>query len=275
MTSERQMAAVTGPMATALDPGEQLVAARFLVVPPDPGPLRSLDRPARDGDELDDLVDDLFGEPTEERPGIFDIGLVVAGVAGVGWSIFGGGVGPLVLGVLLLALGLALPAQRMARSVGERRRSADRRRTIGDGTLLDVTDPEVTRLTSAYAALLPLREEPRAPLAGPAVTAAHLALIEVATLLEGQRPSEDASRGYVRRRAEAIERTTAQLRDGVAAALAADAAVATPDDSAARIWAAARLRAREDLEQVHRIGSVDQLASLSERLERTAGHERD
>jgi len=268
------MAAVTGPMATALDPGEQLAAARFLVVPPDPGPLRSLVRPARDRDELDDLVDDLFGEPSDERPGAFDIGLVVAGVAGVGWAILGGGVGPLVLGVVLLALGLALPAQRMARSVGERRRSADRRRTIGDGTLLDVTDPEVTRLTSAYAGLLPLRDDARAPLAGPAVTAAHLALMEVATLLEGQPPSDEASRGYVRRRAEAIERTTAQLRDGVAAALAAEAAVAAPDDSAERIWAAARLKAREDLEVVHRIGSVDQLASLSERLERTAGHER-
>jgi len=275
MTSEGRTTAVTGPMATVLDPGEQLAEARFLVVPPDPGPLRSLVRPARDRDELDDLVDDLFGEPSDERPGVFDIGLVVAGVAGIAWSILGSGIGPLVLGVVLLALGLALPAQRMARSVGERRRRAERRRTIGDGTLLDVTDPEVARLTSAYAALLPLREEPRAPLAGPAVTAAHLALMEVATLLEGQPPSDDAGRGYVRRRAEAIERTTGRLRDGIAAALAADAAVTAPDDSAARIWAAARLRAREDLEQVHRIGSVDQLASLSERLERTAGHERD
>ncbi len=269
------MTAVTGPMATALDPGEQRAEARFLVVPPDPGPLRSLIRPARDRDELDDLVDDLFGEPSDERSGAFDVALVVAGVAGLAWAVLGGGIAPLALGVVLLALGLALPAQRMARSVGERRRSVDRRRTIGDGTLLDVTDPEVARLTSAYAALLPLREEPRAPLAGPAVTAAHLALTEVASLLEGQPPSEDAARGYIRRRADAIERTTAQLRDGIAAARAADADVAAPDDSAARIWAAARLRAREDLEQVHRIGSVDQLASLSERLERTAGHERD
>jgi hypothetical protein len=265
---------MTGPMATALDPGE-LAEARFLVVPPDPGPLRSLARPARDRDELDDLVDDLFGQPSDERPGAFDIGLIVAGVAGVAWAIIGGGVGPLVLGAVLLALGLALPAQRVARSVGDRRRRADRRRTIGDGILLDVSDPDVTRLTSAYAALLPLRDEPRAPLAGPSVTAAHLALVEVATLLEGQPPSDDASRGYVRRRAEAIEGTTAQLRNGVAAALAADAAVSTPDDSAARIWAAARLRAREELEQVHRIGSVDQLASLRERLERMAGHERE
>ena len=209
------MTAVTGPMATALDPGEQRAEARFLVVPPDPGPLRSLIRPARDRDELDDLVDDLFGEPSDERSGAFDVALVVAGVAGLAWAVLGGGIAPLALGVVLLALGLALPAQRVARSVGEGRRSVDRRRTIGDGTLLDVTDPEVARLTSAYAALLPLREEPRAPLAGPAVTAAHLALTEVASLLEGQPPSEDAARGYIRRRADAIERTTAQLRDGI------------------------------------------------------------
>ena len=97
------MTAVTGPMATALDPGEQRAEARFLVVPPDPGPLRSFTRPASDRDELDDLVDDLFGEPSDERAGAFDIGLVVAGVAGLAWAVLGGGIAPLALGVVLLA----------------------------------------------------------------------------------------------------------------------------------------------------------------------------
>src|SRR6476659_6564776 len=96
MKSQERMTGMTGPMATALDPGDRLADARFLVVPPDPSPLRSLTRPARDRDELDDLVDDLFGEPSDERPGAFDIGLVVVGAAAVGWAVLGGGSGPLV-----------------------------------------------------------------------------------------------------------------------------------------------------------------------------------
>jgi hypothetical protein len=62
--------------------GERPGGPRLVVVPKRPGPL--LDIPTqtpRQRDDLDELLDDSFGEPTREGPGLFDIALILTGVA--------------------------------------------------------------------------------------------------------------------------------------------------------------------------------------------------
>src|SRR4029078_12719494 len=71
----------------------------FVLVPHVPGPLL---RPAsaRQRDELDDLVDDLFGEPDERGPSAVDAVLVVAGLGLTAWAALSGPVvGWLVVGI--------------------------------------------------------------------------------------------------------------------------------------------------------------------------------
>ena len=53
-----------------------------LVVPRSPGPLLELAPALAQRDDLDELLDDLFGEPLPDGPGAADIALVVLGVLG-------------------------------------------------------------------------------------------------------------------------------------------------------------------------------------------------
>jgi hypothetical protein len=57
------------------------MAERFVVVPWTPGPLIVPTSDERTRDEVDELVDELFGPDVDEKPGWFDAGLVAAGVA--------------------------------------------------------------------------------------------------------------------------------------------------------------------------------------------------
>lgn len=67
------------------------------------------------------------------------------------------------------------------------------------GLPIDPSDPDVGALVEAYETVLAT-----APPAGPSVTAAHLALLETASLLRWAAPAGPAEREYVRRHTQAI-----------------------------------------------------------------------
>ena len=71
-----------------------------------------------------------------------------------------------------------------------------RRRT---GVPIDASDPDVAALVEAYQAIWAAP-----PLDGAAITAAHAALLETASLLRWAPPAGPAEREYVRRRRRAI-----------------------------------------------------------------------
>ena len=108
-------------------PDEPHPPRRLLVVPSAPGPLRPLEA-APGPDELDALIDEVFGRTTDERPGPFDIVLVVGGAALIGWGFLTSAPGWLALGAIGLVLGLALPVRQLMRSSSDRRRSDRERR---------------------------------------------------------------------------------------------------------------------------------------------------
>ena len=54
-----------------------------VIVPSRPGPLESLGGSERNRDEVDELLDDMFGEPDERGPGVADAVLVVGGAGAV------------------------------------------------------------------------------------------------------------------------------------------------------------------------------------------------
>jgi hypothetical protein len=102
-----------------------------------------------------------------------------------------------VVAIACLALGLALPAHAALLRVKHRR---------PEGMPLDVSDAAVRRLLAAYRRL----ERTAGP--GPARDAGHLAVTEVATLLNG-RPPGNQEAAYVARRAEAVSALADRLAD--------------------------------------------------------------
>jgi hypothetical protein len=245
---------------------------RLVVVPRQVGPIV----PLRDGDagprdDLDVLVDEVFGPSTDERPGPFDLVLMVGGAGLLGWAILAGAAAwvAVVAGVAIV-LGMALPARSLVRryrgaAASRRRRSAERR-----GYLLDVTSTSTAELLRAYEALVEAAALPGSVYSGRALDAGHLALVEVATLLGGAPPDGPAQDAYVGKRTAAISELTGRL---VAAherwreeQLAGEAAEAERRQR----WVAAVTQARDELQAEDRYGSLAQLERLTTRLLREA-----
>ena len=173
-----------------------------IVVPHAPGPLVRPDLPRRDRDELDEVIDELFPD-SDEPPGWFDAGLLAAAVALVGWALAGGPGWALVVGLGSLTLGVVLPARWLWRRA---RRAREIGRSVG--VPLPDDDPAVARLVQAYDELGELVSGD----ADPARVAAHGAVLEVATLLDGRPADSAAEREYVANRASALEDLVGALR---------------------------------------------------------------
>ena len=171
-----------------------------IVVPYLPGPLLRPDVPRRSRDDLDDVIDELFPD-SDEPPGWFDAGLLGTGGALTGWAWAGGPKAALVVGLGCLGLGVVLPARWLWRRAQRARRSP--------GLPLRADDPTVDHLVRAYDGL----DELVAGDADPARIAAHGAVLEVATLLDGRSPVSEAERTYVAVRVAAIEELTGALRE--------------------------------------------------------------
>jgi len=126
---------------------------QIVVVPRTPGPLRVLDDAgAARGDDLDMMIDEVFGPSTDEGPGLFDVVLVVGGIALVAWSWVSGGAGPwFIIGITAIVLGVALPARSIVRATREQRIVRRQRRVLRTGHALDASDATVGALVGSYS----------------------------------------------------------------------------------------------------------------------------
>jgi hypothetical protein len=183
-----------------------------VVVPGRPGPLRRLDDAERGRDDVDDVLDDLFGEPDGRGPGIADAVLVAggAGVAAVGvLASFPTAI--TVAGVAAAGLGLSLPVRSAWRRAAAQRRTRRVAAVVGDGMLLRTDDEPLLRLVAAHEQIE--RVAGAGEQAERARSVAHGAAHEVASLLEGRLPATAAEREYVTARVLALEELAAELAD--------------------------------------------------------------
>jgi hypothetical protein len=248
-------------------------AERLVVVPRDPGPLRDV-ADQRGGDDLDLVIDELFGETTDEGPGLFDVALLVGGVGLVVWSIATDAQGlAFPLGVLLAVLGLALPARSVVRAGQRRTQERATRRALRRGYALDVSDPLTSALATAYILVVTRLAEQPERTARPILEAAHQAMVEVATLLDGRPPTAPAEIAYVERRCRAIRETAAELAL-VARRRARHGSTVDAEEAAIRTNRADALaRAREELAEGSGIGSIDQLEAVRSQLREERTHD--
>lgn len=211
-----------------------------LVVPARPGPLRPLPG-HRAPDEVDELLDDLFGPPDEGGPGPADAVLVGGGGAALVGGLAGGPVWLVGVGVVAVALGAILPARALWRGLSRRRLAARRSAVLGEGTPLRVTAGPVADLVDAHGALLAL------PDVGPeALGAAHAAIADVAEVLAGSAPTDAEEAAFVADRAAALRALVDRLAGSA--------------DEVRR----ARLAARQEVDRVGGTSSLDRLRALGD-----------
>jgi hypothetical protein len=248
---------------------------RMVIVPRRPALLREYEAtPQRPRDELDDFIDELFGATTDEKPGRFDAALVVVGLVLAIWATILSGPAPaLWLGIAAIVLGLALPVRAALRAYGWSRTGGLRRRILDGGLLLDASHPATVALIDAYAHLIQLSclqgtGDPKR-----SVTAGHMAVVEVATQLDGQPPETPAKIRFVTIRSEAVEALTRQMlrsHDRWAAKTAVDPLVAdeaSVDQAVASRW--------ESLNALTRTGALAEMEMLSAQLRRETADEAD
>jgi hypothetical protein len=185
-----------------------------VIVPARPGPLVRLGDLERGPDEIDELLDDVFGEPDDRGPGPVDAVLVVGGLG----VITGGQAASLpavvtVCGAAAVALGAVLPLRSLWRRVGSARRASRLQSLLGDGVLLRTDHSSIEQLLAAHHRLLsvtaPLATAPRARVHD----VAHAALLEVASLLGGRPPVAQVEVDYVAARTHALEDLAATVAD--------------------------------------------------------------
>ena len=238
---------------------------RLVVVPSTPGPLTDIDRRRQlAGDEIDETLDDWFGDDVDEPVGWLDVALLGIGVAIVVWGLVSGWQGPLPwIGLGLTGLGLAFPIRELSSLAREERTARSVRRLLGDGYYLDAGHPVTADLLEAYATCLRVAgTSPGA--AGAVVEAAHQAVVEVATLLGGRRPTLGAEVAYIRDRERAIRSMTLALRRRNRAVRASlDLA------DASRVMADAhRPRVRDELAAATGLGSLERMTATAAALVR-------
>jgi hypothetical protein len=243
----------------------------LVVVPRTTGPLSDVDARSGTQDEIDAAIDDVFGETTNERPGRLDALLLIGGAIVSASALLTNAQGPLLFfGIVAILLGLALPARSLARSTRRRRQVRKRLKAIGDGLPLDASDPTTMALVDAYNACLKAAGEAGLPHGREAADAAHLALVEVASLLAGRQPLGAEETAYVKKRTSAIRGVTLQLKNAHRAWVESRMDAYGHATASERQWATAVTQAREELETTSRLGSLDQLAGVSSSLESEA-----
>ena len=166
-----------------------------VIVPRGPGPILRPKSATRPDDELDELIDEMFGETTDEQPGRLDVMLLVGGIA---LAICGRRVrlarrGPAGRAAHPARCRVTGRAQPCAPIIGDGL-AAERRRAAAEGYPLDVSDPSVSALVDAYEQLWSIADRSSSDLARPSTIAAHLAVVEAAAMLEGKPPVGDADR---------------------------------------------------------------------------------
>lgn len=229
-----------------------------VIVPARPGPLIRLQDAILSRDEIDDALDDLFGEPDDRGPGPVDAVLVAGGVG----AIIAAQAASLptmvtVGGAIAVTLGAVLPLRSLARRVTAARRARRLRSLLGEGALLRADHPSVQRLITVHSRVLSasaaLAAAPQARVHG----VAHDALLEVASLLAG-RPPSGAEVGYVDARTDALEQLEVAINDPRARDGEAD-------------HRQAMVEARHEVEQLAGDSSLTEASRLSRELLGTDG----
>jgi hypothetical protein len=239
-------------MTTADATGDDIV-----VVPTAPGPLRRVPG-ARTPDEVDALLDDLFGPADDGGPGVADAVLATGGgatvVAGVVLS------APVVLGLGIgaVVLGSILPARSLWRRAQQRRLATRRAEVLGSGTPLRVSAGAVTDLVGAHDALFALVAATPDAVGAEERAAAHAAVADVAAVLGGGAPVGADEAAFVTERAAALTALVAGIE---AASSAPSSSSPSSDDAEAR---AARLAARQEVDRIEGSSSADRLRHLAE-----------
>jgi hypothetical protein len=186
-----------------------------VVVPRRPGPVIFLDddRPRRERDDLDDLIDDLLPE-VDEEPGWFDVALLLVGGGLLLWP-WVGDVRPIVAaaGVVALCLGCVLPIRTGWRHAARRRAYSRRYGLLARGVLLDISSPNVAALVRAYDDLFRVAGGSSPWIGGQATPAAHVALMEVASMLGGHPPRSERQRAFIDQRGRAVADLCDALRE--------------------------------------------------------------
>jgi hypothetical protein len=241
----------------------------MVVVPWAPGPLLV---PAGDRtpDGIDDLVDELFGSDIDEQPSWFDLGLFAGGAGLFAWSLLSGASTALVvIGAIAGLLGCILPIRAAWRAVRGRGVQRRRQAVLERGLALAAEHPATSGLISAYRSLLAGAALPAAAAFGEeAVTAAHQALVEVATRLDGKPPTRPDDVEYIASRTNAVETLSEALADHQRRldARAARAAAAAAEAEEELQWTARR-EATAELESQLGPDSLDRLELLARHLE--------
>lgn len=221
-----------------------------VVVPSEPGPLQRLPG-ARTPDEVDELLDDLFGPADDGGPGVADALLATGGGAAVVAGLVLSTPVVLAAGVGAVLLGSVLPARSLWRQAQQRRLAVQRAEIVGSGTPLRVSSGAVADLVGAYEALFALVTTSPERVGADERAAAHAAVADVATVLGGGTPVDEDEVRFVRDRGDALAALVARL----------SSSGASRDDAERR---RARLAARQEVDRLSGSSSVDRLRQLAD-----------
>lgn len=203
------------PSSARIEPDDATTAAvqpRTVIVPRRPGMLREHQpRARRRRDELDDLIDGLFGPTTDEKPGRFDAGLVVVGLGLAAWAVgLGGPSVALWIGIAAIVLGVALPVRALVHRF-DSSPSGALRRLLGGDLPLDTSHPATMALVGAYARLMQVSCLQGTGNPKQAVLAGHAGVAEAARRLDGRPPETPAQVSFVSTQTAALEGLTRQM----------------------------------------------------------------
>jgi len=139
---------------------------------------------------------------------------------------------------------------------------------------LNMCHPLTRQLVDAHDALLEAAKLDGIPFKAEAVSAAHLAVIESASLLDEAEPSTAAEAAYVEKRIEAIRKLTHALRQQHGAWLRAEHAQSEDEQGEMRLERTARVQAGEELDAIgisslHELDDLVRLAKESSRGSRS------
>jgi hypothetical protein len=154
--------------------------------------------------------------------------------------------------VIALALGCILPVRWVWRGARRQRQRRQHESTLARGVPMDSDHPATVRLAAAYDELLGL-----AAVDSDNVVAAHDAIVEAATLLQGRSPRSERELDYIAKRTVAIEELVAALQEVDDTNLEAPASL---------------IEAREELDAIGGFSSLARLEELIAEARARRGH---
>lgn len=164
--------------------------------------LAEIDRPRN---EVDIVLDDMFGEVDSEGPGPTDALLIGGGACAAAAALIAGWPAA-VLGAGLASIGIGsiLPIRSTIRRGKKLAQGRKVRKLIGDGQLLDASVVPTRQLASKHNAVIDA-VDPDTALGVRVRSIAHGLVEEVASLLEGHPPASAGQERYVAERVAALD----------------------------------------------------------------------